>query len=233
MNDQFPDQPTMPMPIAKPPRKRRTRWLVIVILVGVVLMLGIGVGVLGKILGPSRSQVSSATATPTIGIAIATQTSQSANTATPTNTAIATGTATQATSTTPATQKPTPTPTPPLSSITHGKPRLGGLFSDFVGTYGTPTPQGDSNSQNFWTGPNQTIDINVLRNEQGGVTQLNILGPNSWNTPQTQSYCGQFLPDNAVQFNSADNITNYHSSAGDIVLNLQSSSVCLLSFAKL
>src|SRR5437764_13969243 len=34
-----------------------------------------------------------------------------------------------------ATQAPTATP---VAKVTHGKPQLGGLFSDFYGKYGTP-----------------------------------------------------------------------------------------------
>ncbi|MGH2509550.1 MAG: hypothetical protein ACRDHZ_19405, partial [Ktedonobacteraceae bacterium] len=160
---------------------------------------------------------------PTASIALATATSQPGATVAPT-------TPTQTTSTVTPIQRPTPTPTPPLSSVTHGRPHMGGLFSDFVGTYGTPIPQGDSNSQNFLTGPNQTIDLNTMKNEQGIVTQLTILGPNTWNPPQTQNYCIQFLPNSAVQFKTTGNILEYHSSAGDVVLNLQSASVCALSF---
>jgi hypothetical protein len=113
--------------------------------------------------------------------------------------------------------------------VTHGRPHLGGLFSDFVGAYGKPTVQGDSNSQNFLTGSNQTIDINAIKNEQGIVTQLTILGPNSWDTQQTQSDCIQFLPANAVQFNATSTMLAYHSSVGDVLLQLQSASACLLS----
>ena len=223
MDKQFPDMPTVPMPVARPERIRRKPWLIILIVVGFLVILGIGVSVLNKISGTTHPQTSNrAQAT---GIA-ATQTGQSANTATAGNT---TGTPASSQATAPA-QRSTPTPTPPLSSISHGRPHLGGPFSDFIGAYGQPTPQGDSNSLNFWTGPNQSIDINAQRNEQGIVTQLNILGPNTWNIQQTQSYCIQFLPDNAVQFSATGNLIKYHSNSGDVALNLQVSS-CLLSFA--
>lgn len=228
MDDHFPNLPTMPMPSVKPPRKRRILWLVVLLIVSLLLVFGIGASILGKILGPARSQISS---TQTIRVGIATQTGQVGATATPTTLTAPAGTPTQITPTPKPIQRPTPTPTPPLSSVTHGRPHLGGLFSDFVGAYGTPTDQGDSSSQNFLTGPNQTIEISALKNEQGVVTQLNILGPTSWTSSQTQNYCVQFLPDNTVQFNTSGNITEYHSSAGDVTLQLQSSSVCLLSFA--
>lgn len=226
MDKRFPDLPTVPMLATRLKRIDRKRWLVVLIVVGLLAILGIGIGVLGRISGTARSHT--ATASQATGTAAAAQTAQATSPATPLSTG--TPTSAQATATTIAGQHTTPTPTPPLSNVSHGRPHLGGPFSDFVGAYGEPTPQGDSNSLNFLTGPNQSIDINVQRNEQGIVTQLNILGPNTWNTQQTQSYCVQFLPDHAVQFSATGNLIKYHSNSGDVVLNLQSPSTCLLSF---
>ncbi len=231
MNQQFPDLPTVPMPVARPRRTRRKRWLVALIIASLLVILGVGIGVVSRG-GASRSQTANRAQTTSTAAA---QTAEVTNSATPGTTAIPTGTAAaaQATATTAAAQgaATAPTPTPPLSSISHGRPHLGGPFSDFIGAYGQPTSQGDSNSLNFWTGPNQSIDINVQRNEQGVVTQLNILGPDTWNTQQTQTYCIQLLPDHAVQFSATGNLIKYHSSSGDVLLNLQSPSTCLLSFA--
>lgn len=229
MENQFSDLPTIPMTSIKPPQnKRRPRWLVILLIGGILLVIGLGISILSQT--PGSAHLQTRRATPITSIATATPASQpSASTplATPT-----TGTPTQIPATPTPVQKPTPTPTPPLSNVTHGRPHLGGLFSDFVGAYGTPIAQGDSNSQNFLTGPNQTIDLNAIRNEQGIVTQLTILGPNSWDTQQTQSECMQFLPDNAVQFNTTTTTLAYHSSIGDVLLQLQSASACLLSFSR-
>lgn len=223
MDNQFPDQqPTIPIAAIKPLYKRRKFWLSAMAIVGVLLLLGLAASMLvGQTTGlahPQTSSVPQTTSAPT-----ATQNGQSASTPTPTTQARATSTATS-------TRKPTPTPVYNLPSVTHGRPRLGGPFSDFVGKYGTPTPQGDASSQNFWDGPDQSITISVQRNEQGKVTQINILGAPSWNVQQTQNYCVQFLPDGALQFNATNNQVEYHSSAGDVVLDLQPTS-CSLSLA--
>lgn len=220
----LPDLPTMPMPIAQPPRKRRKPWLVVVVIVGVLVVLGLGASLFGKVMGPANSPQASNTPQPASAL-----TATSANQ--PTNAVTPAGTATQATATVTAAHQPKSTPTPPLSNVSHGRPRLGGPFSDFVGKYGPATPQGDANSQNFWADSAQTIDINVMKNDQGNVTQLNILGPRSWTTQQSISYCTLFLPDQAVQFYATGTLIKYHTSAGDVVLNVQSPSSCLLTFA--
>lgn len=227
MENNFPDLPTTPMPVARPQKKRPKPWLLVALIVGVLLLL-LGVGIVGTLLSSSSpsSRASGATSTAT-----APQSGQ------PTNTAIATATSAQATSTSTSTAGVThtsaPTPTPIIGApiATHGRPHLAGPFSDFVGKYGTPTNQGDGSGENFWVGTDQSIDINVSRSDQGEVTQLNVLGPLSWNAQQAQSYCAQFLPDNAVQSNATSTQIDYHSSSGDVVLTLQAQS-CLLSLAR-
>lgn len=228
MDNHFSDTPTMPMPVARPFRKRRRSWLIALLIVGTLLVIGIGASILGNIFGLPLLPGSKARQIQATGTVTATQTGQLTNAATPA------GSPTQGTSpsahTTPAPVS-TPTPNLALPSVTHGRPHLGGPFSDFVGKYGTPGNQGDGSSQNFWTGSDQSIDINVTRNEQGKVTQLNILGSTSWDAQQTQNYCTQFLPDGAVQASASGNQIQYHSSAGQVMLNLQAPS-CSLSFAK-
>ena len=208
------------MPVIRPSPKRRKRGLIAAMIVG-VLVVALCVGVLlvlGNITGkPPSSRASAAARTA--------------------STSLATRSSGQQTGTTTPSGKPAhASPTAPASNLarpstTSGRPHLGGPFSDFVGKYGSPTSQGDGNSQEFWVGPEQTIEISVVRNDQGEVTQLTILGPNTWNAQQTQSYCIQFLPDGATQFQTANNLIEYHSSAGEIVLNLQTTS-CTLSFAR-
>lgn len=228
MENEFPDLPTVPMPAAKPQQKRPKPWLLAVLIAGVLLLL-LGVSIVSTLLRSSSSPASHAKG--------ATSTSTALQSGQPTGTAIATATSVQATSTAiaagkhPSTSTPTSTPITGAPSATHGRPHLGGPFSDFVGKYGTPTEQGDGSGENFWVGTDQNIDINVSRSDQGEVTQLNVLGPLSWDAQQAQSYCTQFLPDNAVQYNATSTQINYHSSSGNVVLTLQTQS-CLLSISR-
>jgi hypothetical protein len=139
-----------------------------------------------------------------------TQTGQATSTAklpTPTSTT----TAISPTST--ATAIPTPTRTPAPA----GYPHVGGPFSDFVAAYGQPVPNGSSS--NFFTDKAQTIAISVDQTN-GIVTGMDIVGPTSWTNQQTFDYCTQFLPHGAVEYNSVGQYTDYHSSAGDVVIGV-------------
>ena len=222
----MPSLPTTPMPVARPPRRRHRPWLIALVIVGIVLVIGIGASILGNVMGLPLIPGSKARQAQATGTATYSQTGQLTSAATPTQNP--TGSTTPSSHTAPAA---TATPNPALPSVTHNRPHLGGPFSDFIGKYGTPANQGDGSGQNFWTGSDQSIDINVARNEQGKVTQLNVLGSASWNAQQTQNYCAQFLPDGAAQTSTSGNQIEYQSTAGKIVLTLQTPS-CSLSFAK-
>lgn len=226
MDNHFSDMPTTPMPVARPSRRRRRPWLVALVIVGILLVIGIGAGVLGNVMGLHLIPGSKARQAQATGTATSPQAGQLTSAASPTESP--TRSTTPSSHTAPGA---TPTPNPALPSVTHNRPHLGGPFSDFIGKYGTPSNQGDGSSQNFWTGSDQSIDINVTRNEQGKVTLLNILGSASWSAQQTQNYCAQFLPDGAAQVSASGNQIEYQSSAGKIVLTLQAPS-CSLSFAK-
>lgn len=222
MNKPFSDLPTTPMPVARPPRRRRKAWLIVLALVGVALIVGVGAGIVVNILSPSHSQASHTP--PANGATATAQSEQNQSTGSGASVTMTAGT----TSTPSSAPASTPQPGPP--SITHGRPHLGGPFSDFVGKYGSPGAQGDANGQEFWVGPNQTIDITVGQNEQGKVTQLEVLGSDSWDQQQAKSYCAQFLPDGATQTSSAANLVEYRSSLGQVDLSLQNTS-CSLAFA--
>lgn len=221
MNRQFHDLPTTPMPAIKSPRQSRRPWLLAILAVSVLLALGLAVGIVINLSAPSRSRASHAQPGGTV---TAVQSGQTPGTNLTTATARAGATSTPNVGV-------ASTPQSGQASTTHGRPHLGGPFSDFVGKYGIPSSQGDANSQEFWVGPDQAIDINVSQNEQGKVTQIQVLGSDTWNEQQTRSYCMQFLPDGATQFSATNNVIKYHSSAGEIDLNLQTTS-CSLSFAQ-
>src|SRR5262249_49846861 len=126
----------------------------------------------------------------------------------------------------------TATPRTGSASVTHGRPHLGGPLTDFVGKYGTPDNQGDASGLNFWTGADQSIDLNINSDDQGSVTQVIVLGSSTWTTSQTQSYCQQFLPDGATQTGSSANLLTYSSRAGTVDLKLSSTTSCSISFAR-
>lgn len=224
MDKQFSDLPTTPVPVVRPPRSRRKLWLLVLVVVCGLVVVGAGVGFVVMLGAPSHTQARGTTsgAQPT---APAVGGGQVAGTAT------VRSTATSGRSTTPGVV-PTSRPHTGQPGVTHGRPRLGGPLTDFTGKYGSPSSQGDTNSLNFWTGPDQTIDLNVDSNEQGNVAQVTVLGADTWTTTQTQSYCEQFLPDGAVQTGSSANLITYHSSAGTINLKLPSATSCSLAYAR-
>ncbi len=222
MDQQFPDLPTTPMPVARPPRKRRKLWVIALAIVGVALIVGIGAGIVVNVLSPSRSQASHIAQA-----SGANATSQSSQNQSTTVASTATAGATSTLRVTPTTKQQRG-----QSSSPHGRPRLGGPRTDFFGKYGSHSDQGDTSSVNFWTGTDQTIDLNVNGNDQGNVAQVTVLGADTWTASQTQSYCKQFLPAGATQTSSSANLITYSSHAGTVHLNLQSATSCSLVFAR-
>lgn len=220
MDNHLPDLPTTPVPAIQRPRRGRRPWLLALLALAGLLILCLVVVALGNIIGWPLSPSGRAQ-----GVA-GTPTTQHGSPG-------ATGSLPppQATQTPSAAAPHGASPQAGQPGVTYGRPHLGGPFSDFVGKYGPPSGQGDVDSQNFWVGPDQTIDINVLRNAQGMVTQLDVLGPDSWNAQQAERYCVQFLPDKAVQFSATPAQKEYHSSVGTVVLTLQTSS-CVLALAR-
>jgi hypothetical protein len=222
MDNHLPELPTEPVPAVHQPRKRRRAWLLALLgLIG-LLVLCLVVALSGNLVG---SPVSPS------GHAKGAQETQSVQQGAPgTAGSLATPPVTQ---TAASTAKGTPGATPQIGrpGVTYGRPHLGGPLSDFVGKYGQPTDQGDAGSQNFWIGADQTIDINVLTNTLGEVTQLTVLGPDTWDAQQAEGYCVQFLPDKAVQVSATATQREYHSSVGTVMLTLQARS-CLLALAR-
>ncbi len=133
------------------------------------------------------------------------------------------------------TSVPTAVPTSTSNGLaaTHGTPQIGALLSDFVGKYGQPVSQGIGNSQNFYADTAQTITLNVsTTGQKQQVTQINFIGPDTWSDTQTKTFTTQYLPSDAVEFNTVDNLTDYHSSVGEIVLRNEGQGTGLLYTAQ-
>jgi len=101
----------------------------------------------------------------------------------------------------------------PTRTVTHGLPQIGGPISDFNGKYGSPDDQGSSNSETWITNQQQRTRIHALVDASEKVTSVIVTSGASW-------YCSQFLPPGAQQFNAVNNLTFYHSNAGEIVMQL-------------
>ncbi len=140
--------------------------------------------------------------------------------------------------TTPAPETPTATATP--QAVTHGRPQIGGLFSDFYGKYGTPKilPTASNGSASWFVSEQPNIDINAAPNGAGrvifiAVSEIDMTTGNSWDIPKTVVYCSQFLPDDAVEYNRIAGpgdvlLLDYNSSIGQIVNQVTSGS-CTMS----
>jgi hypothetical protein len=124
----------------------------------------------------------------------------------------------------------TPTATKPPQA-THGRPRMGGDITDFYGKYGTPSTV--SNGSNVvWFTPDRIL-ISATPNIINTVVGVTIVGLESWNETKTLAYCQSFLPDDAQEFNRLNGTPtwiDYHSSMGEIVLQLASQN-CVITVA--
>jgi hypothetical protein len=132
--------------------------------------------------------------------------------------------------TTKTTPKPTVQPTKGLA-VTHGTPRIGGRISDFYGKYGQPNNQGIGNSETWLADQQQTVLVNASPNASGEVTYVSVTSSANWSNSQIMAYCSQFMPSDASKFNSDANYTDYHSSIGEIVVQLAPAS-CVITIAQ-
>jgi len=213
--------------MAQPPKKRRT-WLWVVLGVLALLILGcVGVVAIAT-QGAQTSTPRASTNAPVTG-----STPAAGNT--PTATIAPTATPTME-----ATAMPTPTPTHPAKfPATHGRPHIGGPFSDFVGKYGQPIGQGSGNSYNFQsdtTRPDGSLPPgpNVTPNAAGMVIGLDIVSDSTTTVSfaQARLHCEPWLPSDAVEFNSAPPYIDYHSSVGEIVMMVNDFGDCVLNIGK-
>lgn len=100
-----------------------------------------------------------------------------------------------------------------------GPPYVGGPYANFVAAYGPPFGHGSGDSDNFYGDAAQTIVINVSPTS-GTITHLGLVAPESWSNAETHDYLAQFLPSDAVLYNSVAQYTDYHSSVGDLVIGV-------------
>jgi len=109
-------------------------------------------------------------------------------------------------------------PQPTATSVPGGPPYVGGPYSNFVAKYGQPFSR-NSGGDDLYTDSAQTITIQIAPTS-GTVTHLGLVGHDSWSDGDTHDYLGQFLPSDATLYNSAGQYTDYHSSAGDLVIGV-------------
>lgn len=128
-----------------------------------------------------------------------------------------------------ATARGTTVPTPTSQTQTDTNPRMGGSLDDFVATYEQPTATAP-NSETFLTSDKL---VQITAYVTAGTTTVNriyLTGPSTWVVTDDYSFCLRFLPSDAVEFQrnvGPINWIDYHSSLGEIVMQLQNPT-CLL-----
>jgi len=139
-----------------------------------------------------------------------------------------TSTATSQSTTAPTTQ---PTTASSANGVTNGTPHIGGPMSDFYGKYGQPNNQGIGTSETWIVDQQQTVLVNATPDANAQVAGVSVTTGANWSNTQMQQYCSQFLPADASAFNSVSDLTDYHSSIGEVVMQL-GASMCVLSLAQ-
>lgn len=113
------------------------------------------------------------------------------------------------------------TPSPAQSA------RMGGSLDAFESAYGLPTRTAPS-SETFTS---NKIQITAYVNTAQVVIRVFVTGIAAWNVNDDYTYCKQFLPLDASEFHrvvtSTPAFVDYHSSLGDITMQLQTPT-CLL-----
>lgn len=119
-------------------------------------------------------------------------------------------------------------PTATAAVAPDGFPHVGGSLADFFAAYGQPYGHGFGGSDNFYADKAQTITLGVTFTNTM-VIQVAVLGPTWWTKSQTFTYCTNFLPSDAVKFNSVAQYTDYRSSIGQITIAYEGYGACLVS----
>jgi hypothetical protein len=130
-----------------------------------------------------------------------------------------------------ATPVATATSAPQPTATSGGKPFIGGPFSNFPAKFGPPIGHGAGDSDNFYADASQTIVIDVSPTS-GTVTYVSVIGPDTWSDVETFTYCIQFLPDGATEYNSAGPNTDFHSNVGDLVVSNYGSGACVINMVR-
>jgi len=123
------------------------------------------------------------------------------------------------------------TPSPVAPAATNGTPQIGGPISDFYGKYGQPNNEGNGGSETWIADQQQQTLVNASADANGRVTQVTLTSGANWSNDQTKQNCSQFLPPDASEFNTDGPYIDYHSSIGEVVMQISQSS-CVLSMAQ-
>jgi hypothetical protein len=113
---------------------------------------------------------------------------------------------------------------------------IGGEYSDFYSKYGTPHNQDSSNGETWFVSDQPFIMVAADPDSSGIVVHVTVVEEDqttgdSWPNDQMLSYCMQFMPTDATEFNTVDSIIDYNSSIGEIVVQLGPGS-CVISMAQ-
>jgi hypothetical protein len=103
------------------------------------------------------------------------------------------------------------------------RPRMGGPLDDFVATYGQPTATAPDSETFLSTDKLVRITAYVTAGTTI-VDRVYVTGPSTWNATDDYAFCLQLLPDDAQEFQrnvGPINWLDYHSSMGEIVMQLQ------------
>lgn len=212
-------QPPYYQPPMPPPKKNSKKFIAVVlgIVVATVLLGCIGMLVLASMKSQTAQQTATNQSSVTQAVQQPTQAAQQPTIQT----------------TPKPSQQPTPKPTvQPTKAIavTHGTPHIGGPISDFYGKYGQSNNQGFGHSETWIVDQQQQTTVNATPNASGEVTGVTVTSGSNWNDSQMQTYCSQFLPSDASEFNSTSNLSDYYSSVGEIVLQLEQAS-CVIAIS--
>jgi hypothetical protein len=108
------------------------------------------------------------------------------------------------------------------SSSVH--PFVGGPYADFVARYGQPYLTVPSTTlidgQAMFTAGDDSSIVFKVSPTSGNVSLLIATGPASWTDDDEVAFCRQFLPKDAMQTESTTKYQTFHSSVGDLRLDL-------------